>query len=58
METVIAHGGTVSAEHGIGKMKIDYLEKMVTTEAVTEMKKVKKCLDPKWILNPGNLFKS
>jgi D-lactate dehydrogenase (cytochrome) len=56
MEEVISNGGTVSAEHGIGKIKVDYLVKMVTPDAVREMKKIKQILDPGGILSPGNLF--
>jgi D-lactate dehydrogenase (cytochrome) len=49
-------GGTVSAEHGIGKIKKTYLEKMYGEEAINIMKNIKKKLDPKTILNQGNLF--
>jgi FAD/FMN-containing dehydrogenase len=49
-------GGTVSAEHGIGKLKKEYLKLMFGEEGIKEMKKVKKYLDPKNILNVGNLF--
>jgi D-lactate dehydrogenase (cytochrome) len=49
--------GTVSAEHGIGKLKIPYLEKMYGKKAIQEMKAIKKILDPDWILNRGTLFK-
>jgi D-lactate dehydrogenase (cytochrome) len=54
-DTVLAHG-SVSAEHGIGKLKTDYLKHMYGEQGIEEMKKVKKALDPNWILSRGNLF--
>lgn len=49
-------GGTVSAEHGIGKLKRPFLHIMYGDKGLQEMAKVKKALDPKWILNPGNMI--
>ncbi len=51
-------GGTVSAEHGIGKLKRAFLEVMYGPEGVEEMRKVKRALDPGGILGPGTLFES
>ena len=51
-------GGTISAEHGIGKVRIPYLELMVGKEGLKEMARVKRVLDPAGILNPGNIFPS
>ncbi len=48
--------GTVSAEHGIGKARIPYLEMMVGRKGLLEMARVKKALDPGGILNPGDIF--
>jgi len=56
MEIAIAAGGTVSAEHGIGKLKRSYLSKMFGVHAIDEMKRIKSSLDPQWLLNRGNLF--
>jgi D-lactate dehydrogenase (cytochrome) len=56
MDLAIGCGGTVSAEHGIGKLKREYLRKMVGDGAIDEMKRIKAALDPQWRLNPGNLF--
>ncbi len=52
----VEHGGTVSAEHGIGKLKKEYLKLMYGEKGINEMKKVKKYLDPNNLLNIGNLF--
>ncbi|MEW6070557.1 MAG: FAD-linked oxidase C-terminal domain-containing protein, partial [Candidatus Thermoplasmatota archaeon] len=48
--------GTVSGEHGIGKIKHNYLEVMYGREAIKQMIAVKKALDPNCILNRGNIF--
>lgn len=49
-------GGTVSAEHGIGKLKRPFLKVMYGEAGLQEMAAVKQVLDPKWILNPGNMI--
>ncbi len=56
MELTVKAGGTVSAEHGIGKIKKEYLKMMYGNNEISEMKKVKSILDPKNLLNRGNLF--
>ena len=53
---VIALGGTVSAEHGIGKMKTALLREMYGSRGIDEMLRVREIFDPKGILNQGNLF--
>ncbi|MBU0609374.1 MAG: FAD-binding oxidoreductase [Armatimonadetes bacterium] len=57
-----ALGGTVSAEHGVGKKtaEIDgvvmpYLQIMYGEQGLREIAAIKQALDPKWILNPGNM---
>ena len=49
-------GGTVSAEHGIGKNKTDYLLEMYGEENIRKMAQLKKKLDPNLILGIGNIF--
>ena len=49
-------GGTVSAEHGIGKLKRDLLLEMYGPAAIEEMKRLKRVFDPQFLLNRGNLF--
>ena len=49
-------GGTVSAEHGIGKIKIKFLELMYSSAQIKEMRAVKLAFDPEGLLNPGNIF--
>jgi len=49
-------GGTISGEHGIGKLKKEYLHLMFGQNSIMEMAKIKYALDPKLILSPGNIF--
>ncbi len=48
--------GTISAEHGIGKLKRDYLLMMFGEETIIQMAKLKKQIDPNLILNYGNII--
>ncbi|HLG99546.1 MAG TPA: FAD-binding oxidoreductase [Bryobacteraceae bacterium] len=52
----VAFGGTVSAEHGLGKRKAKLLEIQYTPDQIEAMKSVKRRLDPDWRLNRGTLF--
>jgi D-lactate dehydrogenase (cytochrome) len=52
----VALGGTVSAEHGIGKLKRDYLRELYDERALAEMAALKRALDPAGILGRGNIF--
>ncbi len=48
--------GSISAEHGIGKLKRDLLPKVKDPVALEVMRALKKTLDPKGILNPGKVL--
>ena len=52
----VSLGGTVSAEHGIGKLKHAFLQEMYGKEGVLEMAAIKKVFDPHCMLGPGNIF--
>jgi len=52
----VSLGGTISAEHGIGKIKHEFLEILYGQEGVKEMVRIKLLLDPKGILSRGNIF--
>jgi FAD/FMN-containing dehydrogenase len=52
----VAMGGTVSAEHGLGKRKRDYLKLQFTPEQIEKMQSIKRRLDPQWLLGRGTLF--
>jgi D-lactate dehydrogenase (cytochrome) len=49
-------GGTVSAEHGIGKLKRKYLDAMMGERYLNEMAELKRAFDPNGILGRGNMF--
>jgi D-lactate dehydrogenase (cytochrome) len=55
---IIAMGGTISAEHGVGKLKVALLREMVGEEAIRQMRELKRLFDPGGILNRGNLFRA
>lgn len=46
-------GGSISAEHGIGRVKRDYLRYSRSAAEIELMRAMKRTLDPKGILNPG-----
>ena len=53
---ILEWNGTVSAEHGIGKLKKNYFLMMVGEEALTQLKAIKGVFDPEFILGKGNIF--
>lgn len=55
-ETLQRHGGSISAEHGIGLVKRAYLGSTRSESEIALMRGVKQVFDPKWLLNPGKLF--
>jgi FAD/FMN-containing dehydrogenase len=54
--TLHCHGGSISAEHGIGLVKRAYLESTRSAAEIALMRGVRKVFDPRGILNPGKLF--
>jgi FAD/FMN-containing dehydrogenase len=56
LELVAAHGGSISAEHGVGHMKADHLHLSRSSAEIAAMRGIKAALDPQGILNPGVLF--
>lgn len=55
-EVVLRHGGSISAEHGVGVMKRDLLPGIKDKVAIDLMRALKKTLDPNGILNPGKVI--
>ncbi|MEM1145249.1 MAG: FAD-binding oxidoreductase [Pseudomonadota bacterium] len=49
------HGGSISAEHGVGRLKKPYLHYTHRPPELAVMKAIKKALDPKGIMNPGKI---
>lgn len=57
-DLVHAMGGSVSAEHGIGRLKVDDLERYGDPAKLSAMRAIKAALDPDGIMNPGAVLRS
>ena len=57
-DMVTRWGGSISAEHGIGQLKIGELERLGDPVALGLMRQVKQALDPRGLLNPGKLVRT
>jgi D-lactate dehydrogenase (quinone) len=55
-DLVLALGGTLSGEHGIGLAKRDYMARAIDAPTLALMRAIKRELDPKGILNPGKVL--
>jgi FAD/FMN-containing dehydrogenase len=55
-DAVDAHGGSISAEHGIGALKRDELAQRKSPVAMNMMRAIKRALDPQNLMNPGRLL--
>ena len=55
-EKAVEMGGSVSAEHGIGKLKRDFLKVQYNDQEIGEMMAVKNAIDPAQLLNPGDVL--
>ncbi|MBV9760851.1 MAG: FAD-binding oxidoreductase [Acidobacteriaceae bacterium] len=55
---VVSSGGTVAAEHGIGKSKRDLLKLMYSPDEIEAMREVKRQMDPDWLLGRGTIFEA
>ena len=55
-EIVERHGGSVSAEHGVGLLKKDYLHYSRSPLEIDIMRQIKRVFDPHGIMNPGKIF--
>ncbi len=55
---VLALGGTISGEHGIGIAKSPFMEMEVGDMGIRVMRRIKKALDPNNIMNPGKMLES
>lgn len=52
----ISLGGTITAEHGIGYIRKDYLSMALSSDEIELSKRIKSAFDPNMILNPGKIF--
>lgn len=55
-ERVVALGGTISGEHGIGWIQKPNLPLALSSAAIALHRRLKEAFDPHWILNPGKIF--
>jgi D-lactate dehydrogenase (cytochrome) len=55
-KAAVTAGGSVSGEHGIGKIKRELLKLMYGTKGIALFQKIKQQFDPHWILNRGNII--
>ncbi|MEN9543604.1 MAG: hypothetical protein RLZZ598_437 [Pseudomonadota bacterium] len=55
-DAVMAHGGSISAEHGIGELKREELAQRKSGVALDLMRAIKQALDPQGIMNPGRVL--
>src|SRR5688572_9944280 len=55
-DLVVAAGGSISAEHGIGQLKRDELKRYKSEVELDVMRRVKAALDPGQLMNPGKIL--
>ncbi|MCE5300866.1 MAG: FAD-binding oxidoreductase, partial [Spirochaetia bacterium] len=56
LKEAVELGGVFASEHGVGKLKKQYLSVQFDTGTIEAMKAVKRAFDPEWKLCPGNIF--
>jgi len=57
-DSVHAHGGSISAEHGVGQLKRDELPRYKSALELKLMKQIKAALDPQGLMNPGKVLQA
>jgi FAD/FMN-containing dehydrogenase len=57
-DLVASFGGSFSAEHGIGRLKVAELERYEDPVALAAMRAIKTALDPHGIMNPGKVLRA
>jgi FAD/FMN-containing dehydrogenase len=55
-DSVMAFGGSISAEHGVGSLKVDHLAHYKSPVALGMMRAIKAALDPQNLMNPGRIL--
>jgi glycolate oxidase len=56
MELAMELGGTITGEHGVGRLKRPWLGDYLGPDVLALNQKIKDALDPQGILNPGTMF--
>jgi FAD/FMN-containing dehydrogenase len=57
-DAVVTHGGSISAEHGVGSLKVGHLAHYKSPVALATMRAIKQALDPLNLMNPGRVLAS
>jgi glycolate oxidase len=57
LELGLSLGGTITGEHGVGAIKVDWLEREIGAVALDVHRAIKDALDPAGLLNPGKVFR-
>ena len=57
-DSVARFDGSISAEHGVGSLKLDKLEQHKSPVALGMMRAIKKALDPQGVMNPGRVLRA
>jgi FAD/FMN-containing dehydrogenase len=57
-DSVHAHHGSISAEHGVGQLKVDEITRYKDPLEIELMRRVKAALDPAGIMNPGKVVRA
>ena len=55
-DLVVSHGGSISAEHGIGRLKVEDLAHYRSKVELDTMRAIKRALDPQNLMNPGKIL--
>jgi glycolate oxidase subunit GlcD len=58
LELGLSLGGTITGEHGVGAIKVDWLEREIGPVSLDVHRSIKAALDPAGLLNPGKVFRS
>ncbi|MDD2918276.1 FAD-binding oxidoreductase [Rhodoferax sp.] len=56
-DAVLAYGGSISAEHGVGSLKVEHLTRYKSPVALRTMRAIKQALDPLNMMNPGRVVR-
>ena len=57
LELGLSLGGTITGEHGVGSIKVDWLEREIGPVSLDVHRAIKAALDPQGLLNPGKVFR-
>jgi glycolate oxidase subunit GlcD len=57
LELGLSLGGTITGEHGVGAIKVDWLEREIGPVSLDVHRSIKAALDPAGLLNPGKVFR-